>query len=93
VPCQVQYSGYVKWYNEAKGYGFVTKSATKDDYFFHVKSVPQSLLSAAHLLSDLKNYSTDSFTDILPHTRVKFNLEVKKKGKAPEAVEIEVFRE
>ncbi|GAA4359807.1 cold shock domain-containing protein [Hymenobacter saemangeumensis] len=29
-------TGIVKFYNEAKGYGFITDDTTKEDFFVHV---------------------------------------------------------
>jgi len=29
-------TGIVKFYNEAKGYGFITEDTTKEDFFVHV---------------------------------------------------------
>lgn len=28
--------GKVKWFNKEKGYGFITESTTKKDYFVHI---------------------------------------------------------
>lgn len=31
--------GTVKWFNDKKGYGFITDEATKEDYFVHYSSI------------------------------------------------------
>ena len=31
--------GTVKWFNSEKGYGFITDSETKEDYFVHFSNI------------------------------------------------------
>ena len=32
-------SGTVKWFNNAKGFGFITREETEDDVFVHFRSI------------------------------------------------------
>lgn len=36
--------GYVKWYNDKKGYGFINVNSTEDDIFFHITDVQDSTI-------------------------------------------------
>lgn len=87
----MQYTGYVKWYNEARGYGFITSESTKQDYFVHVKSMYNFISLLKH--PGVKGYSPETFIDLKPHTRVKFKIEAKRPGKQSEAIDVEVMKE
>lgn len=34
-----RYSGTVKWFNNARGYGFITRGEGSDDVFVHYRSI------------------------------------------------------
>ena len=37
-------SGKIKWFNDKKGYGFITEDETNKDIFLHVSALEQSKL-------------------------------------------------
>ena len=49
-------SGTVKWFNESKGFGFITPSEGGKDVFVHINDVTKSGL---HTLSDGQSISFD----------------------------------
>jgi CspA family cold shock protein len=38
---EVRYEGKVKWYNIAKGFGFITSDSIDDDVFVHYQNTPK----------------------------------------------------
>jgi CspA family cold shock protein len=48
-------NGTVKFFNESKGFGFITDSDTNEEYFVHVSGLVDHVSEGDHVEFDLKD--------------------------------------
>lgn len=74
-PMNERETGTVKWYNEEKGYGFISRDGRDDDIFVHV--------------SDILGSGVGGFTALKEGQRVEFGVERTAKGEKAVLVTVE----
>lgn len=48
-------AGYVKFYNEEKGFGFIKESITKEEYFVHINNVIDEIKEKDEVVFEIEN--------------------------------------